>query len=69
MEKKLTDLVDSRIEVTCGAGLVFSGVLKSVDEGLIEIVDDHDDLTAVAIEKIIAVRKSVDPATRPGFIV
>jgi hypothetical protein len=69
MEKKLTDLVESRVEVTCGAGLVFCGVLKNVDAGIIEIIDDHDDLTAVAIEKIIAVRKSVDPTSRPGFIV
>lgn len=68
MEKKLTDLVGSRVEVTCGAGLVFCGELKSVNDGLIEILDD-DDLTAVAVEKIIAVRKSVDPTSRPGFIV
>ena len=69
MEKKLTDLLDSRIEVTCGAGLVFSGVLKGVDGGLIEIVDDHNDLTVVSVEKIIAIRKSVDPTSRPGFII
>lgn len=68
MEKKLSELVGSRVEVTCGAGLVFCGELKNVDAGLIEILDD-DDLTAVAVEKIIAVRKSVDPTSRPGFIV
>lgn len=68
MEKKLSELVGSRVEVTCGAGLVFCGELKNVNDGLIEILDD-DDLTAVAVEKIIAVRKSVDPTSRPGFIV
>ena len=69
MEKKLSELVGSRVEVTCGAGLVFCGELKNVNDGIIEIIDDHDDLTAVSIEKIIAVRKSVDPTWRPGFIV
>jgi len=69
MDKKLNEFVESRIEVTCGAGLVFSGVLKAVNDDFVEIVDDHDDVTVVSIDKIIAVRKSADPTSRPGFIV
>jgi len=68
MEKKLMALKDARIEVICGSGLVFSGILKAVDDDLIEIADD-DDVMVVSIDKIIAVRKTVDPTSRPGFIV
>ena len=69
MEKKLKDLLNDRIEVTCGTGLVFCGVLKTVENDFIEVSDEHGDPTVVAIEKIIAVRKSVDPTHRPGFVV
>lgn len=69
MEKKLIDFLNDRVEVTCGSGLVFCGVLKAVEDDFIEVADEHDDLTVVAMEKIIAVRKSVDPTHRPGFVV
>lgn len=69
MEKKLSDLLDNRIEVTCGAGLVFSGVLKNVNGDYLEIAGEDDDLVVVALEKVIAVRRSMDPTSRPGFIV
>lgn len=68
MEKRLKDFEGDRVEVTCGAGVVFCGILKRASDDFIEIEDD-DDLTVVSIDKIIAIRKSVDPTSRPGFIV
>lgn len=68
MEKRLKDFTGERVEVTCAAGVVFCGILKEVNGDFIEIEDDHD-LTVVSVDKIVAIRKSVDPSSRPGFIV
>lgn len=68
MEKRLKDFEGSRVEVTCGSGIVFCGLLREVNEDFVEIVDS-DDLTVISADKIIAVRKSTDPTSRPGFII
>lgn len=69
MEDKLQDLKGKRIDVNCGSGANFRGVVESVGDGIVTIKDEDDQVTNISIKKIIAVTECVDPITRPGFIV
>jgi hypothetical protein len=69
MEEKLKGFEGSRVDINCGAGANFRGIVKEVDEKIVTIVDEDDRLTSVAIRKIVAVTECVDPVMRPGFIV
>ena len=69
MEERLRTLEGKRVDLNCGAGAIFRGTVKEVQEKLVTIVDEDDLNISVAIKKIIAVTECVDPITRPGFIV
>lgn len=69
MEEKLEELKGKRIDVNCGTGAIFRGVVESVDEDLVAIKDEDGLVTNIAVKKIIAITECVDPITRPGFIV
>jgi len=68
MEEKLKQLQGKRIDVNCGAGAVFRGVVEGVDNVLV-LKDENDLITNISLQKIIAVTECVEPLTRPGFIV
>ena len=65
----LEALKGKRIDVNCGAGANFRGVVDSVDDDVVTIKDEDSQVTNISIKKIIAVTECVDPITRPGFIV
>ena len=69
MEEKLRSLEGTRVDINCGAGAIFRGRVKEVQEKMVTIVDEDEHNTSIAIKKIIAVTESADAATRPGFIV
>ncbi len=68
MEEKLKQLRGKRIDVNCGAGAVFRGVVEDVDN-LLVLKDENDVIINISLKKIIAVTECVEPLTRPGFIV
>ena len=69
MEEKLELLKGKRIDVNCGAGAIFRGVVETVDDDVVTMKDEDGQITNIAIKKIIAVTECVDPVSRPGFIV
>ena len=69
MEERLTDLKGKRVDINCGTGAIFRGIVKEVQEKVVTIVDEDDLNISISIKKIIAVTECVDPVTRPGFIV
>ncbi|MFL6468015.1 MAG: MM0924 family protein [Pyrinomonadaceae bacterium] len=69
MDEKLKQLTGKRIDVNCGAGSVFRGVVEDADDKILVIKDENDLVINISINKIIAVTECVDPVTRPGFIV
>lgn len=69
MDEKLEELKGKRIDVNCGAGAIFRGVVENVDDDIVVLKDEDGQITNVSIKKIIAVTECVDPITRPGFIV
>jgi len=69
MEEKLKGYEGSRVDVNCGGGANFRGVVKEVDDKVVVIVDEDERVTSIAIKKIIAVTECADPVMRPGFIV
>lgn len=68
MEKLLTDLVGKKLDINCGPGAVFSGVLNRVSEGVITLATEDDETVQIAIDKIIAIVETNDHPSRPGFI-
>jgi hypothetical protein len=69
MDEKLREFDGKRIDINCGAGAVFRGVVKEVGEKIVVIQDENDRSILIAIKKIIAVTECHEPITRPGFIV
>jgi len=67
MEKHLKGFEGKRVELYCGAGSTFCGVVKEVGEGVVQI-SEHDDLIWIAIEKIISLTEKSENASRPGFV-
>jgi len=69
MEEKLKQLRGKRVDVNCGAAAVFRGVVEDVDDHILILKDENDLITNISLKKIIAVTESVEPLSRPGFIV
>ena len=69
MEEKLEELKGKRIDINCGSGANFRGVVENVDDDVVVLKDEDGLITNVSIKKIIAVTECVDPTTRPGFII
>lgn len=69
MEEKLRGLEGKRVDINCGTGAMFRGVVKEVEEKVVSIIDEDDKYTIIAIKKIIALTECSDTVTRPGFIV
>lgn len=69
MEEKLAELKGKRVDLNCGSGAIFRGVINEVDDGVLSITDEDSLITRITIRKIIAVTECVEPVTRPGFIV
>jgi hypothetical protein len=69
MEEKLSEFSGKQVDINCGAGAIFRGVIEDVSGQLVTIKDEHDRTISIAMNKIIAVTEFADPVNRPGFIV
>ena len=67
MEKLLIGFEGKRVELNCGSGATFCGIVKEVSDGVVQI-SEHDDLVMIAIEKIISITEKAENASRPGFV-
>ena len=68
MEEKLREFEGKRVDLNCGAGSMFRGVVKLVEEKTVTIIDEDDHNTTISVDKIIAVTECMEPLSRPGFI-
>jgi hypothetical protein len=68
MEEILEQLIDKKIDVSCGSTAVFRGRLQSVTGGVLCIVDEDDRNIYIAVDKITAVCECRENSGRPGFV-
>lgn len=68
MEEILNQLLDKKVDISCGASAVFRGHLREVRNGVLCIVDEDDRNVFVAVDKIAAVCECRDNSGRPGFV-
>ncbi len=69
MEELLKGLIGKKLDINAGAGSLFNGELKSVENGIAVILNDDDQTLYVSISGIRAVAESNASHSRPGFIV
>lgn len=69
MEELLKGLIGKKLDINSGAGSMFSGELKSVENGIAVMLNDDDQNLYVSISGIRAVAESNSSQSRPGFIV
>ena len=68
MEEKLREFEGKMVDINCGTGSMFRGVVKLVEEKTVTIIDENDLNTTISVKKIVAVTECVEPLSRPGFI-
>ena len=68
MEEKLKEFKGRMVDVNCGTGAVFRGVVESVEAGVLTIKDEMDVISHISVSKILALTECSESSTRPGFI-
>lgn len=68
MEELLKGLIGKKLDINAGAGSIFNGELKSVENGIAVVLNDDDQTLYVSILSIRAVAESSSSQSRPGFI-
>lgn len=68
MEDKLREFDGKKIDVNCGTGAIFRGIVENVASGLLTLKDETAVVVFISIESIIAVTECSEPTIRPGFI-
>lgn len=69
MEELLKGMIGKKLDINAGAGSLFNGELKSVENGIAIIINDDDQTLYVSIAGIKAFAESNSTQSRPGFIV
>lgn len=69
MEELLKGLIGKKLDINAGAGSMFNGELKSVENGIAVLLNDDDQTLYMSISHIRAVTESNSSQSRPGFIV
>ena len=68
MEEIISRLVGSKVDVGFGTTAIIRGEVRSVENGVINMIDENDTPVYIAIDKIATVYECSDNTTRPGFI-
>ena len=68
MEEKIKEFSGKSIDVNCGSGAVYRGVVEKVDDGILVLKDEMDATVYISVEQVIAITERLEPAIRPGFI-
>lgn len=69
MVEKLRGLEGKKVDINCGAGAMFRGVIESVDDHLVSITDESDTIVYIVVKRIISFSEVAEPVVRPGFII
>lgn len=68
MEEKLREFEGRKIDVNCGSGASYRGLVLSGNDGILSLRDESDTTIFISIDRIIAITECLEPAIRPGFI-
>ena len=68
MEEKIKEFHGKSIDVNCGNGAVYRGVVEKVDDGILVLKDESDSIVHISVRRVIAFTERMEPAIRPGFI-
>jgi hypothetical protein len=68
MDEKLKQFEGKKIDINCGSGAIYRGVVQKVDDGLLEVKDESDATVFISVKRVIAVTECLEPTLRPGFI-
>ena len=68
MEEFLKQLMEKKIDISCGSNSTVRGDVVDVKDGILYLRDEHERLAYVAIDKIAIVWECKDNMTRPGFV-
>ncbi len=68
MEDILKEFVGKKVDVNCGTGAMYRGLIEKIDDGVVTIKDESEDIVYISVKRIIAFTECHEPAIRPGFI-
>ncbi|MGH9949838.1 MAG: MM0924 family protein [Pyrinomonadaceae bacterium] len=68
MEDKILELVGRNVDINCGTGAMFRGVIEKADKGIVAIKDEDGEIIYVVLKRIIAFTECSEPHIKPGFI-
>ena len=69
MRELLAKMVGKKVDLFCGGTSNLRGKVVKVDEGVAHLVDEHDQMFYVAVERIIVFSETRTGDQRAGFVV
>jgi len=68
MTEILREMLGKKVDVNCGAGVLFSGEAIDLRDDVMVLRDADEKVVYIAVRKIVAVTESSEAHSRPGFV-